>query len=1508
MSESTQVVGIRYVAEGIEQAQKAILNVDRAVSEHVKSIRVLVNASEANKRTLSSVTTATQRAEKEIRTLSLATQQGKISTSQFQQEVRTIAARLKTMGIDNATAQTIRYARSTRDATKVISDHNVRVAQMAAQNKAAAAAQKEANSAAGEADDRLSALGRKLGMFNNSNKLVETTLTKQANAFRHVSNIKRRFNEQEISDLGRKIQMMNSTASKEQNILRQNVTAFQNVQNIRRRMTEQELSDIGRRIALVQRSSAMERRTNTQKMAEISKQAAAIQRVEQIRMRQLRAEERARQTTDRVTHSIRRNTSATVANSAAMVSSLPVHIRVRRRFLETANSVAVLDGPLGGVASRFSAFGVLAGRAGLGLAALLVSVTALSVTMARGVSNFINYERQLLRLDGVLRATGNAAGIARDDLMAMVETVAFMTLAPTQDINNAAAKLLTFKSIGKDVFQSVLEAAADMAAVGFGTVESEATKLAKALEDPRQSLSSLSRSGITFTSQQRNLIISLAETGRHAEAMARILEVVNSQIGGAAQKEAEGYAGMLDTIGQALSIFSRQIGETTLNTTVPIPLANFSVGDMIRSLSDTSANFVTEHTKTLQTRLTEYQGSITEAEKIIEDGFRRLRDAGAIGSNVQNTPDALEAARKNLESAFSRTTQFTAPSPEAIRTLQTIQELAAAFDQLSDAQTQAADIRGRMNIRVETDAEKAIKRLANSYADLSDQIATSMLEVGVNSVDLFTDRLIRASQVSAELGEGVPEAMANFERLATAAFAVERAKSLSTEIRSIEEGMVSMTASLRAQTILFGQNNRQAQIQSEILRRREEIAANILSLEGSRSGLDADSVEFGKLTDMIERLRSVSAGLPDLFDNAMRAAQAFDARELRAQAEEQKKTAQERLRSMREEINLAQTIAQYGQDSAEADALRLSTAMRQTREFVDQNVHLSAAQKNALAIATLESQRLSVASRLVTEFRAASDSMVEDLVNRERSIELMAMGLSQADAEAAVQRDIVRLEREKAIVMAEQVLANSEISNSQRQQAEASLEVLRRAQQIDSAFDSAAKRAADMVRPLEEAAEALASIRRETSSFGMTRAGLTAQLSSLRSGADPDEAAMAARIAERRASVSALSGDRITRESANRALAEFVENQRIQLELERGINAELDARKPPRRGRKQQDVIGDIQREIAQRTILLDMTGRQRDVQERVFDIMNREENVSRQLATAMAEQLVTLQERERLLEVSQQVEKELADRRVLVRLTGEEYELQSLILQLRRQFEGTGITEKQIAQYVQANMELKKIADQQANIERLANQVESAFGDAFVSFVTGAKSAQQAVADLASSFARLAAEEGFRSLISGTGGSGAGGIFGKLLQTVAGAVVGSAVAPTTAGTSLGAIQQGGGRAFGVGNSPFGFSKGGVFDRPVGFPMANGRTGVMAEKDPEAIMPLKRGRDGSLGVSVSGAKQDVNVHVEISMDEGGNWKANVKKIADKSVQSASPKIVKQSVQATYAASREVKMK
>ena len=57
------------------------------------------------------------------------------------------------------------------------------------------------------------------------------------------------------------------------------------------------------------------------------------------------------------------------------------------------------------------------------------------------------------------------------------------------------------------------------------------------------------------------------------------------------------------------------------------------------------------------------------------------------------------------------------------------------------------------------------------------------------------------------------------------------------------------------------------------------------------------------------------------------------------------------------------------------------------------------------------------------------------------------------------------------------------------------------------------------------------------------------------------------------------------------------------------------------------------------------------------------------------------------------------------------------------------------------------------------------------------------------------------------------------------------------------------------------YAKGGIVNSPTLFPFAKG-VGLMGEAGPEAIVPLKRGRDGKLGIAGGGGATTVNVSVD----------------------------------------------
>jgi len=110
----------------------------------------------------------------------------------------------------------------------------------------------------------------------------------------------------------------------------------------------------------------------------------------------------------------------------------------------------------------------------------------------------------------------------------------------------------------------------------------------------------------------------------------------------------------------------------------------------------------------------------------------------------------------------------------------------------------------------------------------------------------------------------------------------------------------------------------------------------------------------------------------------------------------------------------------------------------------------------------------------------------------------------------------------------------------------------------------------------------------------------------------------------------------------------------------------------------------------------------------------------------------------------------------------------------------------------------------------------------------------------------------------------------------------------------MGAFGFANGGAFQGGSQIQAFANGGVVGGPTMFPMNGGKTGLMGEAGPEAIMPLKRGANGKLGVEGGGGGA---VNVVQNFNFSANGDESVKRIisqeAPKIAKLATSEIVKQ---------------
>lgn len=206
-------------------------------------------------------------------------------------------------------------------------------------------------------------------------------------------------------------------------------------------------------------------------------------------------------------------------------------------------------------------------------------------TMSRAT---LEAEQSQARLEGVIRATGMAAGLTAEQVGELADRIERTTLFDDKDIERAAAKLLTFKSIAGDTFRRTLEAATDLSADGFGSVESAAVQLGKALEDPVRGLASLREVGVTFTVAQEKQIKALAESGRKLEAQGVLLGAVEGQVEDVAEAMRKP-GGLTDATKGATDAWSNMLegfGRTSSVGGVVIPMLE-GITDFLENMAPT---------------------------------------------------------------------------------------------------------------------------------------------------------------------------------------------------------------------------------------------------------------------------------------------------------------------------------------------------------------------------------------------------------------------------------------------------------------------------------------------------------------------------------------------------------------------------------------------------------------------------------------------------------------------------------------------------------------------------------------------------------------------------------------------------------------------------------------------------------------------------------------------------------------------------------------------------------
>ncbi|MGH6879148.1 MAG: phage tail length tape measure family protein [Rhizomicrobium sp.] len=243
-------------------------------------------------------------------------------------------------------------------------------------------------------------------------------------------------------------------------------------------------------------------------------------------------------------------------------------------------------------ASQLGPLGEILSSVGGGWLAAAGAAGGFAYLLEQGIVQVEDYGKEMLRVQGVLRATGYASGLTSDDVHDAAQTIADSTLQTRDAALAAAAELLTFGNIGKAAFLPILKLSASVASVFNVDLLTAAKQVGKAMDDPVQGMMLLRRIIGALPPAQTELIKNFVATGETAKAQAVLIDVLTKKLGGAAESEHSGLAGAIGDVGKQWNYLLQDFAKTSGGSSAALKLIDglaAALGDLDAEMKKSDA-------------------------------------------------------------------------------------------------------------------------------------------------------------------------------------------------------------------------------------------------------------------------------------------------------------------------------------------------------------------------------------------------------------------------------------------------------------------------------------------------------------------------------------------------------------------------------------------------------------------------------------------------------------------------------------------------------------------------------------------------------------------------------------------------------------------------------------------------------------------------------------------------------------------------------------------------------
>jgi hypothetical protein len=245
-----------------------------------------------------------------------------------------------------------------------------------------------------------------------------------------------------------------------------------------------------------------------------------------------------------------------------------------------------VSGPAKGIGSSLSGLVNPATVAAAGIGVL-------TLALGEGIKSAMETEKIQAQTAAVLASTGNAANLTAAQIGDLAQSISDYSGIDDQAVQEGENLLLTFTNIqdkageGNDIFTQATEIMADMATAMGTDMSSQAIQLGKALNDPIAGVGALSRVGVTFTDEQKEMIRSMQEAGNTAGAQAVIMAELTKEFGGSAEAAGNTTAGAMDRLKNKMDDLFESVGTALLPKITEF--ADFALETLIPAVEDAVA-------------------------------------------------------------------------------------------------------------------------------------------------------------------------------------------------------------------------------------------------------------------------------------------------------------------------------------------------------------------------------------------------------------------------------------------------------------------------------------------------------------------------------------------------------------------------------------------------------------------------------------------------------------------------------------------------------------------------------------------------------------------------------------------------------------------------------------------------------------------------------------------------------------------------------------------------------